>query len=107
MSKPDSTSSLTVLDPEDAAAAPVHNPDPARLQHIVSTLRKELGMTLLGVDVVIEHGSGRYGIIDINVFPSRWSTYGYIPFQYHNLYSFQCTFVFSQAMKNSHTFSSV
>lgn len=72
MSKADSTSSLTLLDPEDAAAAPPSNPDDHRLQHIVSTLRRELGMMLFGVDVVIEHGSGRYGIIDINIFPGSW-----------------------------------
>ncbi|KAJ1522782.1 hypothetical protein ONE63_001938 [Megalurothrips usitatus] len=69
VSKADSTSSLTVLDPEDAAVAPASNPDPQRLRHIVSSLRKELGMMLIGVDIVIEHGSGRYGIIDINIFP--------------------------------------
>ena len=77
MSKPDSTSSLTVLDPEDAAAAPSSNPDAHRLQLIVSTLRKELGMILFGVDVVIEHGSGRYGIIDINIFPGLYKSYFY------------------------------
>ncbi|XP_034234492.1 inositol-tetrakisphosphate 1-kinase-like isoform X2 [Thrips palmi] len=69
VSKADSTSSLTVLDPEDLAAAPSSKPDSDRLKHIVSSLRKELGMMLFGVDVVIEHGSGRYGIIDINIFP--------------------------------------
>jgi hypothetical protein len=26
-------------------------------------------MSLFGIDVVIENGSGRYGIIDINAFP--------------------------------------
>lgn len=69
VSKADSRSSLTVLDPEDAAVAPPSKPDTQCLQHILSPLRRELGMMLLGVDVVIEHGSGRYGIIDINIFP--------------------------------------
>jgi hypothetical protein len=44
-------------------------PDPAKVQRIVYTLRKELGMSLLGIDIVIENGSGRYGIIDINEYP--------------------------------------
>ncbi|KAK3907991.1 Inositol-tetrakisphosphate 1-kinase [Frankliniella fusca] len=70
VSKPDSRSSLTVLDPKDSAVAPPSDLDVQRLQHIVSTLRRELGMLLLGVDVVIEHASGRFGIIDVNVFPS-------------------------------------
>lgn len=70
VSKADSTSSLTVLDPEDLTVVPDSKPDSERLRHIVSSLWKELGMMLFGVDVVIEHGSGRYGIIDINIFPS-------------------------------------
>ena len=71
VSKADSTSSLTVLDPEDLTVVPDSKPDSERLRHIVSSLWKELGMMLFGVDVVIEHGSGRYGIIDINIFPSK------------------------------------
>jgi inositol-1,3,4-trisphosphate 5/6-kinase/inositol-tetrakisphosphate 1-kinase len=68
ISKPDSTSSLTILDPSDkVVVTPL--PDSAKVQRIVSTLRKELGMSLFGIDVVIENGSGRYGIIDINAFP--------------------------------------
>lgn len=68
ISKPDSTSSLTVLDPSDKTVL-TPSPDSAKVQRIVSTLRKELGMSLFGIDVVIENGSGRYGIIDINAFP--------------------------------------
>jgi hypothetical protein len=68
ISKADSTSSLTILDPSDKmVVTPL--PDSAKVQRIVSTLRKELGMSLFGIDVVIENGSGRYGIIDINAFP--------------------------------------
>jgi len=68
ISKADSTSSLTILDPSDRMVmTPL--PDSAKVQRIVSTLRKELGMSLFGIDVVIENGSGRYGIIDINAFP--------------------------------------
>lgn len=68
VSKADSTSSLSILDPDDCAVEPI-KPDSAKLQHIVHTLRKELGMSLLGIDVIIENSSGRYGIIDINTFP--------------------------------------
>lgn len=68
ISKADSTSSLTILDPSDRMVL-TPRPDSAKVQRIVSTLRKELGMSLFGIDVVIENGSGRYGIIDINAFP--------------------------------------
>ncbi|XP_063216966.1 inositol-tetrakisphosphate 1-kinase-like [Bacillus rossius redtenbacheri] len=68
VSKADSTSSLNVLDPEDQIQPPLHA-DYCRFQSIVRTLRRELGMSLLGVDVVIENGTGRHAIIDINVYP--------------------------------------
>ncbi|PSN35245.1 Inositol-tetrakisphosphate 1-kinase [Blattella germanica] len=68
VSKADSTSSLSILDPADRTINP-QRPDAHKLQHIVRELRKELGMALLGIDVVIENGSGRYGIIDINAYP--------------------------------------
>ncbi|XP_067011901.1 inositol-tetrakisphosphate 1-kinase isoform X2 [Anabrus simplex] len=68
VSKADSTSSLSILDPCDHNIT-VATPDPARFQQIVSTLRRALGMSLLGIDVVIENGSGHYAIIDINAYP--------------------------------------
>lgn len=68
VSKADSTSSLSILDPSDKIML-TSRPDSAKLQRIVCTIRKELGMSLLGIDVIIENGSGRYGIIDINAYP--------------------------------------
>jgi inositol-1,3,4-trisphosphate 5/6-kinase/inositol-tetrakisphosphate 1-kinase len=68
VSKADSTSSLSILDPSDKMML-TPRPDSAKLQRIVRTLRKELGMSLLGIDIIIENGSGRYGIIDINAYP--------------------------------------
>jgi inositol-1,3,4-trisphosphate 5/6-kinase/inositol-tetrakisphosphate 1-kinase len=68
VSKADSTSSLSILDPSDKMILP-SRPDSAKLQRIVCTLTKELGISLLGIDVIIENGSGRYGIIDINAYP--------------------------------------
>ena len=68
ISKADSTSSLTILDPSDRMVL-TPRPDSAKVERIVSTLRTELGMSLFGIDVVIANGSGRYGIIDINAFP--------------------------------------
>lgn len=68
VSKADSTSSLSILDPSDMTLS-TPRPDPAKVQRIVYTLRKVLGMSLLGIDIIIENGSGRYGIIDINEYP--------------------------------------
>ncbi|KAK7789705.1 hypothetical protein R5R35_012307 [Gryllus longicercus] len=68
VSKPDSKSSLSILDPEDAAL-PTLKPDPDRLTLIASTVRQALGMSLLGVDVVVENSTGKLAIIDINAYP--------------------------------------
>lgn len=38
---------------------------------IVNTLREALQMDLLGIDVVVDSSSGKYGIIDVNAFPSK------------------------------------
>jgi inositol-1,3,4-trisphosphate 5/6-kinase/inositol-tetrakisphosphate 1-kinase len=68
VSKADSTSALSILDPEEVPRT-LSKPDPARFSRIVRTLRRELGMALLGVDVVLERDSNRYAIIDINAYP--------------------------------------
>lgn len=68
VSKADSTSALSVLDPSDLNTETI-KPDPERLTEIVCRIRKALGMSLLGVDVVIENGTGRYAVIDINAYP--------------------------------------
>lgn len=68
ISKADSRSTLSILDPCDLNFETV-KPDSERLNEIVSTIRKELGMSLLGIDVIIENHSGKYAIIDINAYP--------------------------------------
>lgn len=67
VSKADSTSSLSILDPGENITS--YPPDPEKFRDIVCVLRTELGMSLLGVDVVIENWTGRYAIIDINAYP--------------------------------------
>lgn len=67
VSKSDSSSSLSILDPEDEVQ-PV-KADEKKLAAIVSTVRRELGMSLLGIDVVVENSTGRHAIIDINAYP--------------------------------------
>lgn len=40
---------------------------------IVAEFRQKLGLTLFGIDVIVERGSGRHAIIDMNVFPGLFS----------------------------------
>lgn len=68
VSKADSKSALSVLDPTDLNTETI-KPNPERLTDIVGRIRKALGMSLLGVDVVIENETGKYAIIDINAYP--------------------------------------
>lgn len=52
---------------------PIIEPDERKLVHLVSALQKKFGLDLLGVDVIIENDTGRYAVIDINVFPGTKS----------------------------------
>ncbi|XKL66155.1 hypothetical protein PGB90_009575 [Kerria lacca] len=67
VSKSDSSSQLSILDPEDQAYVP--RIDDKKLKTIVSVLREELNLTLFGIDIVVENETGRHAIIDINVYP--------------------------------------
>ena len=49
----------------------VGSPKKQILDLIVNEVRSKLGLTLFGIDVIIEKGSGRYAIIDMNVFPGK------------------------------------
>ena len=73
ISKSDSNSYLTVLDDDDAANCRNYNRSLNNyyLERIVKSLRLALNMQLFGFDLIIENGSGRYAIIDINIFPSK------------------------------------
>ncbi|XP_063843023.1 inositol-tetrakisphosphate 1-kinase-like isoform X1 [Scylla paramamosain] len=69
VSKADSQSPLTQLDPGDMEDE-LPKADPAVFNRIVTNLREALNMDLLGIDVVIDSNTGKYGIIDVNAFPS-------------------------------------
>ncbi|MGH0153094.1 UNVERIFIED_CONTAM: hypothetical protein FKN15_023315 [Acipenser sinensis] len=66
VSKPESSSHLTAL--EEEAALP-HPPCDDVIAAIVTKLRSELGMSLFGVDVIVNTETGRHTVIDINIFP--------------------------------------
>ncbi|XP_027198943.2 inositol-tetrakisphosphate 1-kinase-like [Dermatophagoides pteronyssinus] len=68
ISKPYSSSSLIELD-EDERSNRIIEPEKERLDRIVKVMFEELGLYLLGIDVIIENETGRYAIIDMNTFP--------------------------------------
>lgn len=70
VSKSDSSSQLSVLDPDDQDHVP--QIDVEKLAVIVKVLREELNLTLFGIDIVVENGTGRHAIIDINVYPGNY-----------------------------------
>lgn len=71
VSKSDSSSSLSVLDEHECGTNTQEGrtANPKILRQIVSIIRAELGMSLLGVDVVTENTTGRHAVIDINPYP--------------------------------------
>ena len=68
VSKPDSVSSLSILD-EDEKCDGRATLRAESLDKLVAVLRSTLRMSLFGVDIVIEKSTGLYAIIDINAFP--------------------------------------
>lgn len=64
---------MTELDEDDAKTCSQTEPDQKVLDRIVKTISNELGLYLLGIDVIIEKETGRYAIIDINAFPGMFT----------------------------------
>ncbi|XP_074100801.1 inositol-tetrakisphosphate 1-kinase isoform X2 [Cotesia typhae] len=67
ISKSGSKSQWSVISKEDKALR--IEPNHEIIQYIVAKVTKIFGLTLLGIDVVIENHTGKYAIIDVNVFP--------------------------------------
>ena len=62
VSKPDSVSSLSVLDDfEKCDSRPFVNSE--LLERVIAMLRASLNMSLFGVDIVVEKNTGHYAII--------------------------------------------
>lgn len=70
ISRANSQSNLSILDPEDVVINE-RTPNSLVLQKIAETLRDAFEMDLIGVDVVIENSTGKYGIIDVNAYPGK------------------------------------
>uniref|UniRef100_A0A6B0V8Z2 Inositol-tetrakisphosphate 1-kinase n=4 Tax=Ixodes ricinus TaxID=34613 RepID=A0A6B0V8Z2_IXORI len=67
ISKPHSSSPLNAPLPPNAAEEA--QPCPQKLRFLVDVVRQELGQLLFGMDVIVEKGTGRLCIIDVNNFP--------------------------------------
>ncbi|XP_076640318.1 inositol-tetrakisphosphate 1-kinase isoform X2 [Colletes latitarsis] len=65
--KSDSRSKWSILSEEDIP--PTVKPKHEIFEKIVKKVTKLFGLVLIGVDVVIENHTGKYAIIDVNVFP--------------------------------------
>ena len=60
------------LDLDELETSPL-KPDLSKMDELGEILRRKLNLDLFGVDVIIECGTQRYAVIDINVFPSMYS----------------------------------
>lgn len=69
ISKPNSSSSLTELDEKDKLNIEDTLPSDEKLNNIVNIFSEKLGLTFYGIDIIIENGTSRYAIIDMNTFP--------------------------------------
>ena len=60
---------------ESEVEYPIILPDKQKLQQLSAGIQKRFELELLGIDLIIENATGRYAVIDINVFPGAVSVY--------------------------------
>ncbi|CAH1263426.1 ITPK1 [Branchiostoma lanceolatum] len=70
VSKAGSSSFLNQLDSRDKVSCPSLPLCREKFEHVLTKLRQQLGITLFGVDIIVENRTSRHAIIDINAFPS-------------------------------------
>lgn len=68
VSKPDSGSYLSKLDDDDNDDS-VTTPDENLVLKLVRKLQPKLNLTMFGIDIIVEKGTGHHVVIDINYFP--------------------------------------
>nr|XP_034962951.1 inositol-tetrakisphosphate 1-kinase isoform X1 [Zootoca vivipara] len=66
VSKPESSSLLTALDKIEGV---FERPNDDVIRAISKTLRQALGVSLFGIDIIINNQTGQHAVIDINAFP--------------------------------------
>ncbi|XP_033843895.1 inositol-tetrakisphosphate 1-kinase [Periophthalmus magnuspinnatus] len=66
VSKPESSSDLTSRDNVEGVSQPPNN---EVIRELCRSLRQALGVSLFGIDVIINNQTGQHAVIDINAFP--------------------------------------
>nr|XP_017536065.2 inositol-tetrakisphosphate 1-kinase isoform X2 [Manis javanica] len=66
VSKPESSSILTALDKIEGVFA---RPSDEVIRELSRALRQALGVSLFGIDIIINNQTGQHAVIDINAFP--------------------------------------
>ncbi|XP_063295123.1 inositol-tetrakisphosphate 1-kinase [Pelobates fuscus] len=66
VSKPESSSVLTALDKVEGV---FERPSDEVIRSISKALRQALGISLFGIDIIINNKTGQHAVIDINAFP--------------------------------------
>jgi len=54
---------------ESEVEYPIIEPDEQKLLQLSAGVQKRFDIELLGIDMIIENATGRYAVIDVNVFP--------------------------------------
>lgn len=76
VSTPNSSHYLNEMDESEMVNFPV-KPNITKLKELGQQIRSQLQLGLFGVDVIIECGTNRYAIIDINLFPGYKEIHGF------------------------------
>uniref|UniRef100_A0A3Q1JFN4 Inositol-tetrakisphosphate 1-kinase n=1 Tax=Anabas testudineus TaxID=64144 RepID=A0A3Q1JFN4_ANATE len=69
VSKPESSSDLTSRENVEGVSQP---PSDDVIRELSRSLRQALGVSLFGIDVIINNQTGQHAVIDINAFPGRY-----------------------------------
>ena len=48
---------------------PLKEPEVDKLKQLACAFHVHLGMSLIGIDVIVDNTTGRYAVIDVNTFP--------------------------------------
>lgn len=69
-------------DNDEQQRTPYVLPEKEKMDYLVETLFRCLGLNLLGIDFIIDNKTGHYGVIDINVFPGEFFVFFFLILTY-------------------------
>jgi len=58
---------------ESEVEYPIIEPDEQKLLQLSAGVQKQFHLELVGIDMIIDNRTGRYAVIDVNVFPGELS----------------------------------